>query len=234
MAKPKKKKSKKIVPTSLDNYTQIRGKEIGPSLRDLIPKKSELVTRQGTLLVDKDVLEDLFKAIDELRKGAQIERDAKGRFKKREELGMDALLKELRNDPHLTQNQRIKAATSQILRRTLDQPQARSVQSRLKSSGALRNQAWYEMEYFVNQGKVDIDLLTDEQADMLSRAIIDGTVDITNLSGEALEALEERLSGPGGIEEDEEKREITGGFQPKPSMRARELDAIEREIRRLV
>lgn len=244
---PKKSKSSKtkkstFIPTSLDNYTEVRGKLIGPSLRPLLPKKSELVDRQGRLKVSKSTLDDLFSAIDKLRvKGVQKERDSQGRFKKTEDLGLDKMIDAIRNDPHLSRDERTQAAAAAILRKTLDPGVARQAQNIAKSSGAIRNKDWYSAKHFVEDlddetGAIilDISRLTEAQKEQIKKGIEDGTMNVGSLPEEVLRKLMGELYDT--TDDWQETKDEHGKhgqlLDVSPQMREREMAGISDILRR--
>lgn len=208
---------------TLDNYSDFRTNILRSTSRAMFPKKSELVDRKGNLKVSKETVDALMEAATRVMKeGFAVYRDEKGRFVKkgdRPELALDQVIKEIKKDNTLTEDQKISAIATEITLSTLDETEKRQLQSRLKSSGTIRDQDYYSAKHYIDKGGFDVDEVNGEALEALAEAILTGELTVSD------DIKDDILQRTGNVSDEE-----TLTTRTSPSIK--KLSAIEGELRR--
>lgn len=170
--------------TTLDDYGRIRSKVLGPTARQLFPKKSDLVDRKGNLKGDLDVdtLNKLLAVMDAFLDRPKEEPTRKnGRFAKAPEpdAALVEALKKVATNPANTLRQRVEAQTAIAALRATNPAKRKSIQSAAKRAGALHSKVWYEVKYFIEDDELDFSKMSQSAFNTYVQGVIDGEFEIT-------------------------------------------------------
>lgn len=170
---------------TLDDYSRIRNKVLGPTTRQLFPKKSDLVDRKGNLRGDMDIdtLNKLLAVMEAfLDRPKQEPTRVKGKFAKPSEpdAALVAALKKFAEDPANTLRQRVEAQTAIAALRATNPAKRKSIQSAAKRAGALHSKVWYEIEYFLEDDSLDFSKMDANAFNTFVQGVVDGDFDLTD------------------------------------------------------
>lgn len=205
MAKNVKKGATQPSPTkvTLDDYARIRNKVLGPTVRQLFPKKSDLVDKKGALKGDMDIdtLNKLLAVMDAfLNRPKQQPTRVNGKFAKASEpdASLVAALKKFAEDKTNTLRQRVEAQAAIAALRATNPAKRKSIQSAAKRAGALHSKVWYQIEYFLDDDSLDFGKMDAAAFGTFVQGVVDGDFevsedDLQSMSPQQRKQLEDAL-----------------------------------------